>query len=214
MAITSGLRLEFSDGGRLRETLANVNEALSVVGAGIRPLDLRDAPAEIRRLLGQASLSQQEIGRIRAQLLLSRERLLQVIAEAGRQPHVVGGGELNTYASTHDDSYPQMCVVQDNVDYSRFDHFHVNTAQDGTGTDEVLQLLWGGGLRVMLRIPMGGFLTLTLDCPDAEPGAGWLLTYDGARPHIGSLTRARPGTKLLVQVIGPPKWQMRYTSDA
>jgi len=214
VAIAPGLRLEFSDGGRLRATLANVNEVLSTVGAGVRPLDLRDAPADVRRLIAQPSLSQVEIERVRAQLLLPRERLLEVIARAGRQPHVAGGGELSTYVSTHDYSYPQMWVVQDDVDYSRFDRFHVNVADDGTGTDEVLQLLWGGGFRAMLPMPTGGFVTLTLDCPDAELGAGWLLTYDGARPHIGSLSRARPGTKMLVQVIGPAQWQLRYVDRA
>ena len=58
------------------------------------------------------------------------------------------------------------------------------------------------------------FVTLTLECPGGEQNSGWLITYDGARPHIGSLSSARPGTKALVQVIGPPKWRIRYVDDA
>jgi hypothetical protein len=68
----------------------------------------------------------------------------------------------------------------------------------------VLQLLWGGGLEHQWLLPDGSVLSLRLDCPAA--GAGWILTYDGARPHITSLTHAAPGTKLLVQVIGAPRW--------
>ena len=39
---------------------------------------------------------------------------------------------------------------------------------------------------------------------------GWLSTYDGARPHIGQLSQAIPGSKLLVQVIGAERWSMSY----
>lgn len=209
MANIAGLQLEFSDGGRLRETLANFNEALAVVGASISPLDVCDAPADVRKLLAQGALSADENARLREHFLLSREQLLEVIASAGRRPHVAGGGELCTRDATHDCSYPQLWSAQQGANFGRFDRFHVNAADDGTGVDEVCQLLAGGGLRVLLRMPTGGFVTLVLDCP--SPDAGWLLTYDGARPHIGSLSQAQPGTKALVQVIGPAEWQMRYT---
>jgi hypothetical protein len=35
-----------------------------------------------------------------------------------------------------------------------------------------------------------------------------VLTYDGNRPHMGSLTRAQVGTKLVVQAIGPAEWEV------
>jgi hypothetical protein len=203
VATAAGLRLEFSDGGRLRGTLDNVNSVLTTVGASVSALNLEETPADVRRLLEKPSLSADENARVRDQFVLPRERLLQIIAEAGRQPHVAGGGELNTYVASHDYTYPQLYVASEAADYSRFDRFHVNTADDGTGTDEVLQLLWGAGFRVMLPIPTGGFLN-----------AGWLVTYDGAGPHIGSLSHAQAGTKLLVQLIGPPKWRIRYLDEA
>ena len=43
--------------------------------------------------------------------------------------------------------------------------------------------------------------TVTFDCVGDE--RGWMVTYDGGRPHIGSFTGAEPGTKILVQVMGP-----------
>ena len=97
------------------------------------------------------------------------------------------------------------------MDFSRFDRFHVNTADDGTGVDEILQMVSGRGFVSRHLLINGEVLTLHLGCNRDD--AGWLLTYDGGLPHIGSLTRAEPGTKLMVQVIGPAQWQMRYLDD-
>ncbi len=94
------------------------------------------------------------------------------------------------------------------MSYSRFDRFHVNAADDGTGIDEVMQILSGGGIVIVQRLRNAGVLTLHLDSP------GWIVTYDGNNWHIGSLTKAEPGTKVLVQAIGPARWRMRYEEDA
>jgi hypothetical protein len=144
MARDQGIRLEFSGGRPFLTTLADINEALADIGSHVRPLDLQHAPADIQRLLQQPSLTKAEAGRVEEHFLLPRERLLEVIASAGRSPHVPGGGALATVVSTHGYSYPQLYLVQDNEDYSRFDRFHVNVAGDGTGVDEVLQLPSGG----------------------------------------------------------------------
>jgi hypothetical protein len=49
---------------------------------------------------------------------------------------------------------------------------------------------------------------VTLDCID--PNSGWLGTYSGADPHQGRVSRAAPGSKILVQAIGAPRWSLRY----
>jgi len=54
-------------------------------------------------------------------------------------------------------------------------------------------------------------LTLILGCPDERHG--WLGTYRGGRPHIGSLRSATVGSKLLVQAFGAPEWTLTYTED-
>ena len=41
------------------------------------------------------------------------------------------------------------------MDYTRFDRFHVNRAEDGTGVDEVMQMVWGRGLVIVRRKPSG-----------------------------------------------------------
>jgi len=207
MATDEGIRLGFSDGRPLLTSLADINHALADIGSHVWPLDLHHASPDIQRLLLQPALTKAEAERVEAHFLLPRERLLGVIAGAGRAPHVPGGGALTTEVLTHGYSYPQLYLVQDKVDYSRFDRFHVNVADDGTGVDEVMQLLSGSGIVIVQRLRNVSVLTLHLDSP------GWIVTYDGDNPHIGSLTKAEPGTKVLVQAIGPARWRMRYEGD-
>jgi hypothetical protein len=208
MATDDSIQLTFSDGRSPLTSVVAINEALASVGSQVWPLVLRGTPTDIQRLLTQSTLTEVEVERIKAHFLLPRQRLLEIIASAGRTPHVPGGGELTTGVSTHGYSYPQLWVVQGGVDYSRFDRFHVNVTDDGIGVDEVLQMLSGGGVVIHQRQPDGAVLTLCLKCPAED--TGWLLTYDGGSPHIGSLSGATPGTKVLAQVIGPARWGIRY----
>ncbi len=208
MTVEEGIRLEFSDGRPFLTGVAEINAALTEIGAGVWPLDLGAIPEDIRRLLRQPSLTESEVQRVRTHFLLPRERLLEVIAAAGRQPNVPGGGELTTSVLNHGYTYPQLWILQGDEDFSRFDRFHVNVSEDGIGVDEVAQLLWGQGLVMHYRLPPGIILTLRLECP--RELFGWLETHNGGEPHIGSFSQAAPGTKCLVQVIGPAHWTMRY----
>lgn len=202
-----GLRLELPGGSQVT-ALADVNDALAAEGARVESLDLGGAPDEVARLIAQQELRDAERERLLANFLLPRERLLKVIARAGREPNVPGGGSLTTFVSTHDYSYPALWTVEGDQDYSRFDRFHVNAAADGTGVDEVLQMLCGARLSILLRSREGAVFTLWLACP--APASGWLVTYNGGHPHQGRLSTAERGTKVVVQVIGPSRWEMRY----
>ena len=207
----AGIRLEPGSGGAPLTRLAEVNDVLAAFGSRVWPLELGGAPADLRAALGRPSVTQSEAARIKAHFLLSREHLLEKITEAGRAPHVAGGGELASAVINHGYSYPQLFVVDSVTDYRWFDRFHVNTGEDGTGVDEVMQVLSGGGIRILQRRPGLGETTLHLDCPAHD--AGWIVTYDGSGSHIGSFSTARPGTKVLMQVIGPARWTMRYDED-
>jgi hypothetical protein len=211
MATTEGIRLEFSDGRAPLTGLSDVNGRLRKTGTGAWPLPLTGAPEDIRRLLSQPTLTDAEAARVRTHFLLPRERLVQIIESAGREPNVPGGGELTTLVSNEGYSYPQLWVVQSGLDYTRFDRFHVNVSDDGVGVDEVMQILSGGGIVIRLR-RRDEELTLRLDCPSEN--ASWLVTYDGGKPHIGSLSTGTPGTKMVVQAIGPARWSLRYVDDA
>jgi len=203
------LRLESSTGDPPLESLEAINDAIKGLGAHIWPLEFGDLPPEIRRLLDQLTLSPAENEQLKSHFMFSRERLLEIIADAGREPHVPGGGALVTHVVSHNYDYPQLYVAESGVDYSRFDRFHVNVADDGSGVDEIMQLLTGGPIIIHLRLPNEDVLRITLHCESED--RGWLVTYDGDKPHIGSLTQAEPGTKALVQVIGTPRWSITYS---
>ncbi|GAB5467935.1 MAG: hypothetical protein Kilf2KO_09650 [Rhodospirillales bacterium] len=205
------LHLSFNDGRPDLRDLAEVQAALLQAGVGLWPLDLTSLPAEARHLLEPAVLSAEERAELLAACLLPRDRLLAIIADAGRSPQVAGGGALETRVVNHGYDYPQLFVQDPDSDFGRFERYHVNRADDGTAVDEVIQILSGGGIRILRRLEDGSELVLSLDCPDGDQG--WLLTYEGGRPHIGSLSRARPGTKAVVQVIGPPTWTMTDLDD-
>ena len=202
--------LEFSDGRAVPQNLEAVNDELRTIGAGVWPLDLGDRPADIRALLAKPLLDAAETERVMAHFLLPRERLLQILAQAGREPAVAGGGALSTFVTNLGHGYPQLHQVQEGVDYGRFDRFHVNGGPGG-GIDEVFQMLSGAGFVIHQRLDGGEVLTLRLDCPDER--RGWLGTYNGARPHIGSISSATAGSKLLVQAFGTPEWTLTYTEE-
>jgi len=203
VAPDSRLHLEFSNDRAPLTDLDAINRAVAEYGARLWPIDLGAAPKTIHKLLAQQALTPAESAQVRDHFLLSRQRLLQLIAEAGRKPQVPGGGELTTLDATNNVSYPQLYIVAAGFDYTRFDKFHVNAAHDGTGLDEILQLLSGVGIRILVQTPDQGTITLHVTTSEST---GWIITYDGGHPHIGSLTGATPGTKLLVQGIGPAKW--------
>lgn len=202
------LLLTHSEIDKVFTSLPEINEILSQIGARIIPLSLLDVDERTRDLLSRDTLSLDEAEEIKQCFLLSRERLLEVIQKSGREPHVTGGGELNTHAMPHGHSYPSLLVVEDGSDHSRFDHFYVNQANDGTGVDEVLQMVSGKGLLISNLLPDNATISCRLDCPSIEEG--WLITYSGNEPHICGLGEAEVGTKLLVQAIGPHSWTMKY----
>jgi hypothetical protein len=208
MPTVTGIRLSWSNGQPVQTSLPAVNQDLQAFGARVSPLPNSALPPSVHDLLARRALTSSEAERVKHHFLLSREQLLEVIAGAGRTPRVPGGGALVTHGMPADQDYPQLYLAEAGSDYSRFDRFHVNAADDGTGVDEILQLLSGGGIEHRRLLPDGTIMALRLDCPDE--GLGWLLTYDGSQPHVTSLTGASAGTKLLVQVIGAPSWTTRY----
>ena len=202
------LKLEYPDDRKPLYSLDDINSELSSIGTKIWTLDLKNSPSDIRALLKKAILTDEEKGKIMQHFLMPMEKLLEIVEKAGRAPNVQGGGELITTVTTHGYSYPQLYIAEEGVDYSRFDKLHVNVSVEGTGVDEIAQMLSGGPFIMYQKMPGGDVLKICVDCPDE--GTGWLITYDGKIPHIGSLTKAAIGTKALVQVIGPKEWDMNY----
>lgn len=212
MAPLQGLSLEFSDRRAVPGTLNGITKELRRIGAGVWPLDLADEPEDVLALLAKMSLDEAEAERIKKHFLLPRERLLRIVTRAGRTPQVAGGGVLTTFLTNENHEYPQLHQVRKGVDYTRFDRFHVNVGPNGTGVDEVFQMLSGSGFVIHQRLDNQETLTLRMDCPDQR--RGWIGTYSGVRPHVGSLSSASVGSKLLVQAFGVPEWTLTYVDEA
>jgi hypothetical protein len=207
----AGLELERDGRARRPATLSEVNDVLARYGSRVWPLDLSGAPGHIRQLLDQPALTADENTMVLEHFAMSLDHLVELITEAGREPHVPGGGTTSTLDSTHDVQYPELYVVEPGSDYSRFDRLHVNHSVDGTSVDETLQVLCGSDVRVVHGRGDLGTVTLFLGCPSSEQG--WVVSYAGSIPHIGSFTGASDGAKVLVQIIGPPVWIMDYVDD-
>ncbi len=86
MLTPTGLLLEFSDGRPSVTGLAEVNQGLAPFGSLVIALDLADVPEDVRRLLAQPRLSAADAEHVKARFLARRQRLLQIVAEAGRTP--------------------------------------------------------------------------------------------------------------------------------
>ena len=185
-----------------------INAVLAPVFARVWRHDLSGLSDDLKAFLADPDPSAERVAEVKPKFLLSRERLLEIVAETGREPHVPGGGELTTVDETHGVTYPQLYVARPGVDFSRFDRMHVNIGTDGTPVDDVVQLLCGSGLVVAFRMLTGETNTLHLACP--TPDTGWLISVDCSRPFIGSFSSAAPGTKAMTQVFGPARWKMEY----
>lgn len=188
--------------------LKAINDFLVPQGTKIWPLDLANLPGPVRAALDREQMSEQEAALIKAFFLLPRERLLELIAECGREPHVPNGGALETRVLPHDYTYPSLMQITAKEPPTQFDQLHRNHAEDGTGVDEFAQILRGWGFYLRHRLPDGTEWEMKLSCPSDEQG--WLIAYEGKHPHLGSPAECSPGSKFLVQVIGPPVWTMEY----
>ncbi|MBX7433096.1 hypothetical protein JDV09_13395 [Mycobacterium sp. Y57] len=197
-----------TDDGELLTDLESINRFLAWQHSKVWPLDLGDLPPEVRVALDTENTTSRQAELVLRHFLLPRDRLLGLIAECGREPQVPGGGALETHVLPHDYDYPHLFEIHAGDRITTYDVFHSNRAEDGTGVDEIVQMLRGQGLLMRHRLPDGAEWSLRMSCPGPEQG--WLSTYEGSHPHIGSPADAAAGSKFLVQVIGPPIWTMEY----
>ena len=208
MKLDSGIQLEI-DGERADlHSLDEINAVLVPSGARIWAQDWSGLSDDLKDFLADPDPSPERVAGVKPSFLLPRERLLEIIAEAGREPSFPGGGELITLDETHGVTYPQLYVAREDADFSRFDRMHVNISADGKPVDDIVQLLCGSGLVVKIRQPSSVTVSVSLSCPN--PDSGWLLTVDCGIPFIGSFSTAPVGTKAVSQAIGPARWKMEY----
>ncbi|MEZ5787687.1 MAG: hypothetical protein R3D62_14715 [Xanthobacteraceae bacterium] len=160
-------------------------------------------------MLAKQVPTEAENARLGERFTLAREVLLETIARAGRRPHIAGGGALDTYCIETATPYPAFRTIDPAMDFSAFVPFHVNMADDGTGTDEIGHVA-SGNMKYRFRRPEGVFV-LAMSCP--SPDQGWRFTFDGGAAHSALFDTIVPGTKVMVQAIGPERFHMRYVDQ-
>ncbi len=207
-----GATLAYSNTNQVFSRFEEIQKHLHTYHLGLEPLCLKHLPVTLKSLLASDTLSVVEMDRLKKELCLSREMLVKQIKAAHREPNVEGGGALITKSLPSGMEYPVFFVIEKDVDYSQYDKFHINKSQQNVAVDEVLQMLCGKGYVLHARLPNHEVLTLTLDC--LEEDTGWILTFSGHLEHIGSVSHALPGSKFLVQSIGPEQWKMHYAEGA
>ncbi|MEO1102689.1 MAG: hypothetical protein AAFW98_02985 [Pseudomonadota bacterium] len=183
-----------------------VNTALRGTGIWVAPRDFSAEPPSILALLRKPTLSADENAKVKAHFVLSRQECLDIIQKAGRKPHHPTGGSLRALSLENEIQYPQLWVIEEGADGSAYFPLHVNVSDDGVPSDEVGQVLSGRLMRYRFKLD-DGIVVLTMSCPGHD--RGWMFSFDGARPHGGILHETEPGSKILVQVLGPETFRSR-----
>lgn len=194
---STGLILECRHDSTPITCLTEAQEILKKFRTGLWPIPLQHIPNEIKELLKKPVITDTESNTIQVYFQLQKKDLLKKISDAGRKP---GKCEVMTTC---------LLVVAAEGDYSAYDRLHVNESTTGVGVNEVIQMLSGHGYVFHQILSNGDAIRLTLNCLDHNQG--WLLSYYGGMPHISSVSSAEVGTKILIQLIEPKQWALRYT---
>ena len=97
---------------------------------------------------------------------------------------------------------------QDRIDArEKFARLHVNSADDGTGVDEVMSLVAGGPWTWYFLLADNSVAELRMSRVGST-GPGWRLSYPGLTPHGGHF-HAEDGL-VVAYITGPSTWTMRY----
>jgi len=181
--------LSFSDGRAPLTDVAQVNEVLRQVHVRVSLVPTPTwVSARLERIKGNP-LSKDESDQIMEDFALSRVDLLEQIRLAGRQPATLDGGIL-AITATNGGGYPNIndlgSLSKDTVSSVNrlVGPIHVNTADDGTGIDEVMTAIAGGPFNWFFVLPDGVVVKLTSSSIDAGDDAV-RVSYPGLTPHAG-----------------------------
>lgn len=212
-AATAGLlKLSYSDGRTATTGVKDVNTVLSSIGVRVSELALPKAALPILKTSQSRAINPDETKQLLSIFSLHRGELLDQIAQAGRQPEAHRGGFLST-SETGVAPYPKVydmkALTPEVTAYlqEKFGKLHVNSAEDGTGIDEVMSIVSGGPWTWFFLLPGDVIGKLTLGYVGLD-GKGWRISYPGLVPHGGYLD---PAFGLVVAYAhGPKNFVMRY----
>lgn len=205
------VKLQFSDGRSSVTGVENVNAVLRSVGVRVSALSVPEQAMPILRTSQTRAITPDEQNELISIFNLHRGQLLEEIKLAGRTPAAPRGGYLSTRESDNP-PYPKvfdMKAITPDVRkaiLNRFGRLHVNTAEDGTGIDEVMTVMSGGPFTWMFVLPDGVLTRLTIDKLDTDYAVR--LSYPGLGMHAGYLD---PEQGLIVAFAhGPERFTVRF----
>ena len=206
------LKLSYSDGKPATTGIKNVNAVLSSIGVRVNEIPLPKAAHPILKVSQQRAINPQETKELLSIFALHRGELLEQISQAGREPEAHRGGFLSTSevgVAPYPKIYDMKALSPDVMTYlqEKFGKLHVNSAENGTGIDEVMSIVSGGPWTWFFLLPDDVIAKLTLGYVALE-GTGWRISYPGLVPHGGYLD---PEFGLVVaHAHGPKNFVMRY----
>lgn len=206
------VKLQFSDGRSDVEGVENVNHVLRSVGVRASLVPIPDAAKPIVAASLTRSVTEDEQNQLLDIFSLNRADLLEQIALAGRTPEMSRGGWLGT-AEGDTAPYPKiydmkaMTPEMQTWALNRYGRFHVNTADNGVGIDEVMTVVSGGPFTWMFVLPDGVIARLTVAEISPE-GPAVRLSYPGIGMHAGYMD---PKQGLIVAYAhGPERFTIRF----
>ena len=206
------LKLSYSDGRAATIGLKNVNAMLGQVGVRVSEIALPKAALPILKISQARAIDPEETKQLLSIFSLHRGELLDQIEKAGRKPAANRGGFLSTSevgVAPYPKVYDMKALTPEVTAYlqKKFGKLHVNSADNGTGIDEVMSIVSGGPWTWFFLLPGDVIGKLTLGYVGLD-GLGWRISYPGLVPHGGYLD---PEYGLVVaHAHGPKNFVMRY----
>lgn len=207
-----GAVLRYSDGRPSLRDLAAINRVLKTVGVRLSRVEIPAAARPLAEASAKAPLSHEQKQRLLDVFALTRDDVLKEVRAAGRRPVIPGGGSM-TSGEANVPPYPKVYDLramqpQERIDArEKFARLHVNSADDGTGVDEVMTLVAGGPWTWYFLLEDGTVAELRMSRVAAS-GSGWRISYPGLTPHGGHF-HAEDGL-VVAYITGPSTWTMRY----
>ena len=193
--------------------IEKVNEVLHTIGVHVSTTSIPTKAKPILKKSESQPLSESDNEKLLSYFKLSQKQLLEQIKLAGREPTVAGGGVLTRDVDGSD--YPNVTDMK-SVDegtrkliLEKYGRLHVNSADDGTGIDEVMTVVSGGPFRWGFTLKDGTVVHFQVNKIDGKDKAV-RVSYPGLGMHAGIID-SKTGV-MISYAHGPKEFVMRYDS--
>ncbi len=210
------ISLSYSNGAPQTTGLDEINKVLRSVGVHVSAVELPQEGKAILKVSQSRAINPEETVELLSLFSLHRGQLLDIVKEAGRVPEAHRGGYLST-SEVDVPPYPKvydMKAMTPEVKaflQEKFGKLHVNSADNGTGIDEVMTIVSGGPWTWFFLLPENVIGKLSLGFVGLD-GPGWRISYPGLGPHGGFLDSEHG--LVVAHAHGPEQFVMRYVEPS